>query len=244
MTAQGDKPGREAGEGRTKCPAAVQMEIKRAMAMHLREQGDCNWRLVREHPDFAPWIGAASGEAGRRKFFRWKKSLRRPLPADRTRPHDGRELNDEQQAWARAAAQAAADAGNQLITLSPRHIMASGATALAGFPQLGARLGRLSDDVERLRRIALVEDPEGYNGWSVVDPELLLKADRAERELIQLQTAFLREYNALFALEAFNHELIALIEAELPDQPERRDRLLQRIAGLLSRHGGVPPQGD
>lgn len=129
MTAQGDKPGRKADEGRTKCPAAMQMEIKRVMAMHLREQGDCNWHVVRERPEFAPWIGEASGEAGRRKFFRWKKKLRRPLPADRTRPHDGRELHDEQQAWARAEARAAAQAAGQLIPLSPRHILAAGATA-------------------------------------------------------------------------------------------------------------------
>ncbi len=241
MTAQGEKPGPKAGEDRVKCPPAMQAEIKRAMALLLREQVNCDWHLFRERTDFAPWIGAASGEAGRRKFFRWKKKLLRLLPADRTRPHAGRELHEEQQAWAETEARAAAERGNQLIALSPRLVLAGGATALAGFPQLGARLGRLADDVERLRRIALVEDPEGYNGFSVVDTDLLLKADRAERELIQTSTAFLREYNALLGHEDFNHDLLQLLEDEFADEPERRDRLLELVADLINRHGRGAP---
>ncbi len=244
MTVQGENPEAAAPKAKVKCPAAKKAEILRAMALHQREHGNCNWHLVREHHDFAAWIGEASGPSGRRKFFHWKKKLRRPLPADRTRPHDGRSVNEDQQAWATAEAVAAAKVSNQLVALSPRHIMADGATAVAGFPQLAQKLGQGFDDIERVRRAALLDDPDGYKGQSAGLPELLLKTVRETRELTQTSTAFLREYNAHCAHEALNHELIALIESELPDQPERRDRLLRRIADLLSRHGGVPPKGD
>jgi hypothetical protein len=241
MTVQGEVPEAAARKAKVKCPPAKKAEILRAIALHQREHGNCNWHLVRQHPDFAPWIGEASGPSGRRKFFHWKKKLRRPLPADRTRPHDGRGVNEDQQAWATLEAEAAAQAPNQLVALSPRHIMADGATAVAGFPQLAQKLGQGFDDIERVRRAALLDDPHGYKGQSAHQPDLLLKAVRETRELTRTSTGFLREYNVLLGLEEFNHDLLQLLGGEFPAEPERRDHLLDLVADLISRHGRGAP---
>ncbi len=64
-----------------KCPPGVKALITQALALHLREQGNCNWGMVREKAEFAPYIGAIAGETGKKRFQRWKK--KQPAAAER-----------------------------------------------------------------------------------------------------------------------------------------------------------------
>ncbi len=237
MSSQDRDQPRKVRRGREKCPDSVRTLIKRAMAMHLREHGNDDWDRVRERPEFAKWIGAESGEAGRRKFFRWKKSLSAPLPTSRTRPHAGRELNEEQQAWARDAAEGATGSA---LALSPRHLMANGGRALEGLHQLNAQLAEGFDDLERIRRVAFEADPNGHLGQVCVLPEVSLKTIRARCDLLKHAQDYLREYNAISAQEEFNEALVDLIHTTLASQPELRDELLSNLGRLVHDHFGAP----
>lgn len=86
MTVQGEIPKAAAPKAKVKCPAAKKAEILRAMALHQREHG--NWHVLGEHPDFAAWIGKASGPSGRRRT-RQDKICPSPRLA-RTAPSSGR----------------------------------------------------------------------------------------------------------------------------------------------------------
>ena len=50
----------QASAGPPKCPPAVQAEIKRAIALHLREHGNRDWDLVRELTVAEPGIGSTT----------------------------------------------------------------------------------------------------------------------------------------------------------------------------------------
>lgn len=81
-------------------PAALEGQMLRAVAEHRRQYGSKHYPLLREHPDFKPWIGKQTGETGRKCLQRMVKRVSKRLPEDRTRPHKGREVNDDQAAWA------------------------------------------------------------------------------------------------------------------------------------------------
>jgi hypothetical protein len=180
-----------------KCPPRVKALITQALASHLREEGNCNWGVVREKLEFAPYIGAIAGETGKKRFQRWKKKLSRPLPKDRTRPHEARPIVDAQYAWAAATANAT-EAPDNMLALTVRQIMGKGLTALRGYEHLAARLQQASDDLERIRQAALVLDPDGLDGLAAGNPELLLKVARENRELVQTMTAFVRQYTQIW----------------------------------------------
>lgn len=223
-----------------KCPAHVKSAIDRAIAEHIQKHGRKDWHVVRERPEFAPWIGAAAGPSAHKKFFRWVNRIAKPLPKDRTRPHEGRETNEAHEAWARVQGHLAS-AGEQLpVPVSPRHIMANGNRAIAGYAELGRLLANGFDDVERVRAHALIDDPNGLGGQSAADPELLLKAGGRLSTLVQTALGIFREFNATWAREEFNHALVQMLGEALSGHSELHRQVMDGLAELVREFGGVP----
>jgi hypothetical protein len=239
---------REWDEGRAiadkplKCPAKVKAAILPAIAQHIREHGRRNWDLVRERPEFAPWIGEAAGPSGRRKFFRWVEDVAKRLPKDRTRPHEARQANDDQFEWAKAQAQQIAHQQNLPIAVASRHLMAKGAKAVEGYAFLARQMANGFEDLERVRAAALVDDPNGIGGKSVIDPKLLLKTIQTSTTLVQTTTGLYREYNATWERAAFQDALLDMVEDKLAGHPELRDEVLSGFQDVVDEFGGVPPQ--
>lgn len=231
--------GRKAGAPQ-KCPPKLKAAILQAIAHHIREYGRRNWELVREQPEFAPWIGEASGPSGRRKFYRWAEDIGRRLPPDRTRPHEARQANGDQLDWARAQAHLIAD--GQALPIAVRQVAKKGAKALEGYVFLARQVTSSFDDLERVRAVALVDDPYGIDGKSAVDPKLLLKSIQTTSTLVQTATGLYREYNASWERAAFQDALVEMLEDKLADQPRLREEVLTSLEDLANEFCGVPPQ--
>ena len=223
-----------------KCPPHVKRAIFRAIAEHIQQHGRTDWRLVCERPDFAPWIGAAAGPSAHRKFSRWVEKIAKPLPKDRTRPHEAREAGEARKSWARVQAHLAS-AGEKLpVPVSPRHFMANGNEVIAGYAELGQVAADGFDDLQRVRAHALIDDPGGVGGQSAADPELLLKAVGRASTLIQTALGIFREFNATWAREEFNHALVQMLNETLSGNPELQRKVMADLAALVSDFGGVP----
>jgi hypothetical protein len=218
-------------------PPEMKARIRRAIAQNLREDGG-DWDLVREDPEFAPYIGRAAGEAGRKMFFRWKRQLALPLQPDRTRPKDGRQVIEEHQAWADKEASATPARTGLPIRLTGAQLMAQGRTALRGYQMVAERLQQASDDIERIRQCALIEDPEGVKGLAASDPQLLISAVKLEHDNAQRLTAFLVQITKLQDSEEFVQAVVAVIETELADVPEHRERVAAGLERILERYQG------
>jgi hypothetical protein len=223
-----------------KCPAHIKGAVRRAIAEHIQEHGREDWYLVRERPEFSTWIGVAAGPSAHKKFFRWVDDIAKPVPKDRTRPHESREVREGHENWAKVEAHLAS-AGAQLpVPVSPRHIMANGNRAIEGYAEIGRLLANGFDDLERIRAHALIDDPNGIGGQSAADPELLLKCAGKLCALIQTALGFLREVNATWAREEFNHALVQMLQERLSGHPDLKREVMAGLAELVREFGGVP----
>jgi hypothetical protein len=223
--------------GGPRVPPTLKPQIRRAMAAHLREHGDCDWDFVREHPEFAAYIGRQSGETGRKMFQRWKRELSAPLKPDRTRPKEGREIIEGHQAWANDQAPAPADGLPMRPT--PTQLMAQGRSALRGHQVVAARLQQAAEDIDRLRQCALAPDPTGVNGLAVRDPQLLAGAVKLQHDNAHALTGFLGQVTKLQESQEFAQEIAIAIETELADVPDHRERVIARLEQIVERYQGA-----
>ena len=120
--------------------------------------------------------------------------------------------------------------------------MAKGARAVEGYAFLARQLANGFEDLERIRAAALVDDPNGIGGQSVIDPKLLLKTIQTSTTLVQTTTGLYREYNATWERAAFQDALVEMVEDKLADHPELRDEVLSGFQDVVDEFGGVPPQ--
>ena len=220
-------------------PPALERQLLIAVAEHRRQYGSKHYPLLREHPDFEPWIGKRTGETGRKRLQRVVKRVSKRLPEDRTRPHKGRDVNDDQVAWAEERA-ATANAGSGVpIVVSPAQIMAGGGLALTGFVELARMLKNGPADLELVRQAALADDPDGA-GKFAIDPELLLKAIRAQSDWVDKVERLSARFASVFATTEFAEGVVQLITVNLAHLPEERDATLQDLNDLVRQLGGLP----
>jgi hypothetical protein len=225
--------------GPPKLTAAMKMNIRQAIALHVREHGDCDWDLVRERPEFAPFIGKESGETGRKRLLRWKQELSRRVPQDRTKPHEARELNEAHRAWAAETAQAVAASGDLAYPPTELQVREQGVEAVKLAKLLTVRLQQNSDDIERMWWAAVSSDPDGVRGYSADDPKLLAKVVQARQQQMGLELAVLREANRIHESADYADAVLDLVASTLADQPGLRDQLLEGLSNIQLRLGVV-----
>jgi hypothetical protein len=215
----------------------LKAEALAAMAAHLREHGPKDWDKVREQPRFAHLIGRAAGERGRRKFWRWRKSLSAPTPADRTRPHETRMATEPHAAWARARSDEARIRGAANPTTA--YLMRTGAVGVRKLDLFAVLVQQALDDAERVRHAVLVEDPKAFGGKAVSDPAMLLKANRSQLEVVNTAIRLQREINEVRQGQQFYESLIDILVGELADHPAALARILERMQQLTLDRGGA-----
>jgi hypothetical protein len=214
----------------------LKTEILAAIAEHLRVQGPRRWKLVRERLEFAPVIGEQAGEAGRRKFYRWLKSVREPMAADRTRPHEGRTVAED--ALADAAERARIAAERHLPAApSPAFFMKLGAEAEVRVDFVGA-IDEVWNDFQLIRAQAFEDD--GSGGHRLKSPKVLMESAKSRLATIETVVRLVKEIYDLDALHRRYRCLSDIIITELADVPDIQMRVLDRLEALNNAQAMTP----
>jgi hypothetical protein len=214
----------------------LKVDILAAIAEHLRLHGSRNWKLVRERPEFAPIIGAQAGEAGRRKFYRWRQSVSKPMPADRTRPHEGRAVAEYVLADATARARTAAEK-HLPAAPSPAYFMRVGADAELNVDLIEA-INEIWADHQLIRSCAMEDD--GSGGHRVKSAKLL--QDSAKNRLATVETV-VRLTKDIYDIQALHRRYRALsdiIISEVAGDPDIQARVLDRLDELNTAQATTP----
>lgn len=221
-----------------KIPEALELRILRALMLNIQEYGNQRYSLVREQPDFAPWIGAGTGATGKKRFRRMVDRVAKPMPADRTKPHRGRIVNQEQEAWAENPW----PRPEGLSVPPPASVLrAGGLPVLFDLAELARSLQTAKEDIERVRQAALIDDPTAPGGRAAGIPALLLRTVNATHECAERQLSFWDRLTALMSNNAFTVELLQLADELNADDPSKRVRFREGIQQLLRKHGAPVP---
>ena len=199
------------------CPAALRRQIDAAILEQLSKPGRLKWDELRERPEFAHMVGKAAGAAGRRKFFNWVKKLRQPIPADRTRPHLGRETAE--QSFAQAEDWARRTSRDLPAPAAPSYRMRVGAKADRKV-DLIRELGRLFADAERMREEAMTPDPGKADGWRIGDPKMFEASIRLRLAVTREATDILQDLCDLSQLRRYPELLAECLRDTLGDFPD------------------------
>ncbi|HEY8572502.1 hypothetical protein [Phenylobacterium sp.] len=222
-----------------KMPEALELRALRALALNIREHGNERYNLVREHPEFVEWIGRQTGAAGKKRFRRLVDRVTKPLAADCTKPHRGRIVYREQQAWAEEAWPAASG-----LPIAPvQELMAGGLPVLLDLVELARSLQTAKDDIERVRHAALIDDPLAPGGRAAAVPTLLLRAITATFDCAERHLRLFDRVTALMTNNAFTVELFELIATLTADDLEKRALFQDGVRALLRKHGAAIAQG-
>jgi hypothetical protein len=228
------------GDDHPKAPEEPETDLRddilAAIAEHLRQHGSRQWKLVRERPEFAPIIGAQAGETGRRKFYRWLKKVSEPMPADSTRPHEGRAVAEAALADATERARAAAEK-HLPAAPSPAFFMKMGADAEVKVDLIEA-LNEIWGDLQLIRSHAMEDD--GSGGHRVKSAKLL--QDSAKNRLATVETV-VRLIQDIYDIEALHRRyrsLSDIIISELADAPDIHARVLDRLDELNTAQAMTP----
>jgi hypothetical protein len=228
------------GDDHPKAPEEPDTDLKddvlAAIAEHLRQHGSGQWNLVRERPEFAPVIGAQAGEAGRRKFYRWRKKVSEPMPADKTRPHEGRAVAEDALAHATERARTAAEK-HLPAAPSPAYFMKMGADAEVKVDLIEA-INEIWADLQLIRSHAMEDD--GSGGRRVKSAKQL--QDSAKNRLAALETV-VRLTKDIYDIEALHRHyrsLSDIIISEVAGDPDVQARVLDRLDELNTAQAMTP----
>lgn len=213
----------------------------RAVALNRREFGNQRYDLLRSDPEFEPWIGSSTGETGRKRLQRMVNKVREPLPHDRTKPHQYRDLNEEQHAWANVETAEANAQSSLPLRLTPSQVMAGGGAALTGFAALQDLIANGPEDLQRIRAAALVEDRSAPGGLRALDPKLLLKTVVASADFAKKVADLQRDYNSIFPTVAFAEGVMRIALEAAGDDREARRAVATNLGSLVQQLNGLSP---
>ncbi|MBU1374929.1 MAG: hypothetical protein KKE02_17940 [Alphaproteobacteria bacterium] len=213
-------------------PVALERDLLIAIAAHRRDYGNRHYHLIRDRAEFAPWVGSETGETGRKRFNRLVKKVGRPV-----KDGTGNRRKFEVAPDSGAMEKGARAPGPAVLT--PDQVMAGGGIALAGWSELTELLREGPHDIELVRRAAFAPDPEG-RGDILLNPELLLKANKALRAWVEGISKLSASYTSLFREREFAERLVELMTTQLADDPPRLSAMLEGLNHLIGDMGGMP----
>jgi hypothetical protein len=220
----------------------LQAKIAHAIALHRREWGNKYYDLVRERAGFAEWIGKEAGEAGRRRFSRMVRLVREPLPKDRTRPHQRRDINIEQHEWAKAQANRANISAGLPIHISTEQVMAGGPTALVGFQALCDLISQGPADLLRARAAWVIADPDAPGGERALDPVMLQKNVLARADFARVVADLQRSYSSIFATTEFAKGAVRIALDAAGEDVVSKQRVTAQFADFIQNQNGIRPE--
>jgi hypothetical protein len=214
----------------------LKADILAAIAEHLRQHGAGQWKLVRERPEFAPIIGAQAGEAGRRKFYRWLAKVSEPMPADKTRPHEGRAVAEDALANAVERAQAVM-ALHLPAAPSPTFLMKMGADADVKINMVAA-VGEIWSDLQLVRAHAF--ECNGSDGHRLKSTKILSESAKSRLAVLESTVRLMKEIYDFAGLRRMYQGIIDIIVSELAEDPQAQARVLDRLQDLNNAQAMTP----
>lgn len=230
-------------EPQTNGPSSAEMKRKILVAIsdHMVEHGRHHWNLVRERPEFAPVIGKESGPAGQRKFYRWVAQVSQPIPPDKTRPHEARQVAENAMEIASLRARSAADQNLPAVP-TPSYFLRAGADAERQVNLL-AVVNQTLIDAERLRDHAMRPDENTPGGAAIANEKAFDASIRRRLDVVQTAVNLRREIYDLEYYEKFYRAVGDIIIEELSAFPEVQGRVIERLAEF-SRSQGMVVQAE
>lgn len=211
---------------------ALKAKVKEAIAAHLQRVGPRDWRVVIEHPEWAKYFQSASGQ---RRFKKWVKEVREPVPMDKTRPHEGRSAAETHQQWSKETAKAFLKEGSTLAT--PRMVTRYGRT----LPDLEQHVDQQVADALALRLHATSPNHRCLLGFQIDDPKLFKDAhgmmDKALERRAQLQSQMLEMEDRAKVYEQLEH----LIDTVLSAHPDLQRQMREGLLAVVSGDAPYPP---
>lgn len=213
----------------------LKSKILVAIADHVCVYGRHEWDRVRERPEFSRLIGKAAGDNGKRRFWRWVNAVCEPTPADKTRPHEARDVAAEALSLATERARLAAQQ-NIPAAPSPAYMMRAGAKASQNIDFLAGVSG-IWEDAERLREHAMAPDPDSADGKRIDDPKAFDASIRRRIEVMESALHVMREIWDLEYQKRFYEGISDIIVGELAPVPEIQERVIVRLEELNRSRG-------
>ena len=222
-----EPPDKQPSESDPFDPETLKGPILAAIAEHLREHGPKDWHLVCERAEFAHVVGKASGPTGARRFWRWRKRAGEEMPADRTRPREGRATNEEQRDWADEQTRRAAV---RELPAPPQasFFMKHGADGLVKIDMLEAFTEIWSD--LGLARHEAFEGPEGDRRPR--SAKILTQTAMARMKALAMAVQLQRDIYGIDNLHRLYSAIFEFLDTKLEAYPELRREFLQHISEL------------
>jgi hypothetical protein len=218
----------------------LKLQILADIAAHVEIYGRQNWDEIRERPEYADLIGKAAGESGKRKFFRWVKSVCEPMPADKTRPREGRQVADDAMKSATRRARRAA-MKNLPAAPSPAYMLRAGAQAERNIDYLAEAI-LVWEDIKQLREDAIVADDTVACGWRIQKWSRFNKSITLRLRAMDTFTRLRSEIYDLSYMERFIEGVGDIIVGELEPYPDVQERVIAKLEALNKSAGMTPFQ--
>jgi hypothetical protein len=212
-----------------KIPAEVERKLRRAVDAHLSQHRGSRYELLREHPDFRPYIGLALGETGRKRLTRLIAEVRATAPSLR---RGGRESEARSTATEPPRAHAAPRPVSPVIISSADRVAGTG-PVLFGYGQLQSIAERRLTELERAIDACINDVGE------IVDLPTYLKLCHEQRAAVDSVAKLSDRFQAQLKSARFISGLNQLIEREIA--PERREDIYDAIRALAAECGGLVP---
>jgi hypothetical protein len=213
-------------------PSTVRAALRRRIDAHLRTHGSRNYDLLREDPEFAPYIGKRLGAAGEKKLDRLIRDVRATIPALRSRrPARSGSIGEADVAEARVLQ---APRAVEVINVSPAQILSGGAMAVVGFRELQLLHEQALPDLDRA-----IRDCRNEKG-DLTDGDLLAKLYRERRATVDSMGKLHDTFMGGLSKSALMQRLIERVLAEQPDDPDRARAFRADINAILREFAGLP----
>jgi hypothetical protein len=226
MSAEDQSP--EPPKPYSRIPAQVLLNLERRIEAHLRTHGNRNYHLLREDPEFAPFIGKDLADKGEKKLDRLIAKLRKTRPSIRAGALRGAmpaEKAQDQQ-WTPPAV--------EVLPATRAEILSGSQHAILGYDELQALVAQT---LPRLRgAINNLHNERGeveHNGD-------LVKLAREYRETIKDIAALQQQILSAVNSTKFHKRLFERLGVEFQDEPDRARNLFADLHELIRESGDLP----
>lgn len=219
-----------------KMPAELELRFLRELAENIRLHKNKRYDLVRERDEYAPYVGRVAGAAGKQRFNRLKASLVEPGRVNEPGASTPPPVKPEPEVWAEDPWPR-----SKLGPAVARELAPGEAPVLLDLTAIGRVLADARLDIERIRQVALTDDPSAPGGRRALAPKLLLQAIRAAHESVERHMRLVDRVHALLSNNAFSMELFEFLREVLVDDPKKHEVVESGVQRLIRKHGSAPP---
>jgi hypothetical protein len=212
-------------------PGSVRLKLDQAIANHQRVHGSRFYDLLRDDPQFAPWIGTHLGARGEKRLDRAIREVRRVQSKKMAR-----RVGPVPQA-AEAAAGVVGPESTVDLPPEPAEMFVAAGAAVVSYAELQGDLRRRRGQLERMIAACLNELGEA------VDPALYLKLSREHRALVTDSANLAKRYHADMQSEHVIRNVLDRVLNEFADDPARAGGLITDLNKIFRETTGIAATG-